>query len=78
MSLPEDEHYPTDEEKDRKEPKRRTRRMRGRELRIVQGRDVFTTMDLDDLRRLRESAVGGNDLNDGGGLGRLNAWEEFW
>ncbi|KAG6853391.1 hypothetical protein C0991_004792 [Blastosporella zonata] len=36
-TLPEIERLPTDDEEDTKEPLRRTRRMRGRELRLVQG-----------------------------------------
>ncbi|KAI0073060.1 Ribokinase-like protein [Panus rudis PR-1116 ss-1] len=41
MNLPEDERLPTDEELDAKEPARKISRMRGRELRLVQGQDVI-------------------------------------
>jgi len=41
QSLPENERLPTDEEKDAAEPIRKTRRMRGRELRLVQGQDII-------------------------------------
>ncbi|KII86029.1 hypothetical protein PLICRDRAFT_144818 [Plicaturopsis crispa FD-325 SS-3] len=41
MRLPEEERLPTDEEMDRAEPVRKYRRMRGRELRVVQGQDII-------------------------------------
>ena len=40
-ALPEDERTATDEEQDALEPMRKIRRMRGRELRLVQGQDVI-------------------------------------
>ncbi|KAH9832513.1 Ribokinase-like protein [Rhodofomes roseus] len=39
--LPEDDRLPTDEELDAREPERKVRRMRGRELRLIQGQDVL-------------------------------------
>ncbi|KIY49921.1 Ribokinase-like protein [Fistulina hepatica ATCC 64428] len=41
MSLPEDERQPSDDEKDRANPHPKTRRMRGRELRLVQSQDIL-------------------------------------
>ncbi|KAJ3555582.1 hypothetical protein NM688_g2496 [Phlebia brevispora] len=41
MSLPEEERLPTDEELDEVEPDRQVRRMKGRELRIIQGQDII-------------------------------------
>ncbi|CAL1714038.1 unnamed protein product [Somion occarium] len=41
MSLPEDERLPTDEEIDEQEPSRKIRRMKGRELRLIQGQDII-------------------------------------
>ncbi|KAK7685751.1 hypothetical protein QCA50_011097 [Cerrena zonata] len=40
-SLPEEERLPTDEELDVKEPMRKIKRMRGRELRLIQGQDII-------------------------------------
>lgn len=40
-ALPEDERLPTDEELDKQEPERKIRRMRGRELRLIQGQDII-------------------------------------
>ncbi|EMD39335.1 hypothetical protein CERSUDRAFT_134375 [Gelatoporia subvermispora B] len=40
-SLPEEDRLPTDEEKDASAPDRKIRRMRGRELRLVQGQDII-------------------------------------
>ncbi|KAL0064440.1 putative pyridoxal kinase [Marasmius tenuissimus] len=41
-SLPAEEQLSTDDERDIEEPLRKTRRMRGRELRLVQSLDVLT------------------------------------
>ncbi|KAH8794592.1 Ribokinase-like protein [Flagelloscypha sp. PMI_526] len=41
MALPEEERQPTDDEKDKEEPRRKSRRMRGRELRLVHSLDVI-------------------------------------
>ncbi|KAF7317794.1 Phos-pyr-kin domain-containing protein [Mycena kentingensis (nom. inval.)] len=40
-TLPEDDRQPTDDEKDAADPLRKIRRMRGRELRLVQGQDII-------------------------------------
>jgi pyridoxine kinase len=53
MSLPEEERLETDEEKDVTEPTRRTRRMRGRELRLVQAQDILRGVDLGEVRRMK-------------------------
>ncbi|KAF8726568.1 hypothetical protein AX14_007694 [Amanita brunnescens Koide BX004] len=45
LSLPEDERPPTDDELDAAEPLRVTRRMRGRELALVQARHLITDAD---------------------------------
>ena len=39
--LPEEDRLPTDEELDVKDPERKIRRMKGRELRLIQGQDVI-------------------------------------
>lgn len=44
-ALPEAERQPTDDEADKVDPLRKTRRMRGRELRLVQGQDVLRSRD---------------------------------
>ena len=41
QGLPEEDRQPTDEELDAREPERKIRRMRGRELRLIQGQDVL-------------------------------------
>jgi pyridoxine kinase len=51
--LPEDERQPTDDEKDRTDPLRKTRRMRGRELRLVQGQDILRGIGLSDVREMQ-------------------------
>lgn len=41
LSLPESERQPTDDELDQKDQDRKVRRMKGRELRLVQGQDII-------------------------------------
>ncbi|KAH8093250.1 Ribokinase-like protein [Cristinia sonorae] len=41
QALPEDQRLPTDDEADEKETNRRVRRMKGRELRLIQGQDII-------------------------------------
>ncbi|KAI0289574.1 Ribokinase-like protein [Russula brevipes] len=53
-SLPPDERTTTDDELDEKDPGRRIRRMRGRELRLVQGRRILGGEAMGELRLLRE------------------------
>ena len=53
-SLPADERTTTDDELDKKDPERRIRRMRGRELRLVQGRKILTGEAMGKPRLLRE------------------------
>jgi pyridoxine kinase len=52
QSLPEEECQSTDDEKDASEPYRRIRRMRAREIRLVQSQDLLKDTKLDDMRRL--------------------------
>ncbi|TFK48479.1 Ribokinase-like protein [Heliocybe sulcata] len=52
QNLPEDERLPTDDEKDKLDPERKIRRMRGRELRLVQGQNIIRSADLTDCRRM--------------------------
>nr|GAT56618.1 predicted protein [Mycena chlorophos] len=40
-TLPEEDRQPTDDEKDAADPQRKVRRMRGRELRLIQGQDII-------------------------------------
>ena len=49
-TLPEEERQPTDEELDKKEPERRVRRMKGRELRLIQGQDVIRSSVIPDAK----------------------------
>lgn len=41
QGLPEEDRLPTDEEHDAREPERKVRRMRGRELRLIQGQNII-------------------------------------
>ena len=52
-TLPEDERTATDEELDAQEPMRKIRRMRGRELRLVQGQDIIRGTQPIESRKLR-------------------------
>ncbi|KAJ6624850.1 Ribokinase-like protein [Mycena sp. CBHHK59/15] len=52
-TLPEDERQATDDEKDRTDPLRKTRRMRGRELRLVQGQDILRGIGLSQIREMQ-------------------------
>ncbi|KAF5340954.1 hypothetical protein D9611_005844 [Ephemerocybe angulata] len=52
--LPEDERHPSDDELDGADPLRKTRRMRGRELALIQGQDIIRGSGLDDTRPLKE------------------------
>ncbi|KAJ7777342.1 Ribokinase-like protein [Mycena metata] len=52
-TLPEDERQATDDEKDALDPLRKVKRMRGRELRLVQGQDILRGVDLDDIREMQ-------------------------
>lgn len=51
-SLPEDERLSTDEVKDEAEPERVIKRMRGRELRLVQGQHLLRGAGLEDVRTM--------------------------
>lgn len=51
-TLPEEDRTTTDEERDTSEPIRKIRRMKGRELRIVQGQDIIRGMQQSALRRM--------------------------
>jgi pyridoxine kinase len=53
-SLPSDERTTTDDELDQKDPERLIRRMRGRELRLVQGRKILSGEAMGELRWLKE------------------------
>lgn len=51
QGLPEEDRLPTDEEHDAREPERKVRRMRGRELRLIQGQDIIRgAVETDSLR----------------------------
>jgi pyridoxine kinase len=52
-TLPEDERQATDDEKDLADPLRKVRRMRGRELRLVQGQDILRGIGLKDIREMQ-------------------------
>ncbi|KAJ7132204.1 Ribokinase-like protein [Mycena epipterygia] len=51
-TLPEEDRQATDDEKDRADPLRKVRRMRGRELRLVQGQDILRGIGLKDIREM--------------------------
>lgn len=51
--LPEDERTATDEEQDALEPMRKIRRMRGRELRLIQGQGIIRGVHPIEYRRLQ-------------------------
>jgi pyridoxine kinase len=53
-SLPPHERTTTDDELDQKDPERLIRRMRGRELRLVQGRKILSGEAMGELRWLKE------------------------
>jgi pyridoxine kinase len=55
-SLPPDERTTTDDELDEKDPERLIRRMRGRELRLVQGRKILSGEAMGEMRWLKEWA----------------------
>lgn len=46
LSLPVDERQPSDDELDAKNPMRKVKRMRGRELALVQGQDIIRGVGL--------------------------------
>lgn len=48
--LPEEDRLPTDDELDEKEPARVVRRMKGRELRVIQGQDIIRSDRFTDAR----------------------------
>ena len=52
-ALPEDERTATDEEQDALEPMRKIRRMRGRELRLIQGQNIIRGVQPIEYRRLQ-------------------------
>jgi pyridoxine kinase len=51
-TLPEKDRLPTDDEEDAKEPLRRIRRMRGRELRLIQSQDIIRGVELQQVRKM--------------------------
>ncbi|KAK7056181.1 putative pyridoxal kinase [Paramarasmius palmivorus] len=53
QTLPPEEQLPTDDEMDKAEPMRKVRRMRGRELRLVQSMDIITAPDAGDRELVR-------------------------
>lgn len=63
QSLPADDRTTTDDELDTKDPDRKIRRMKGRELRIVQGQEVL---------RLGANDVFPNEIC------KMVLWKNFW
>jgi pyridoxine kinase len=53
MRLPAEERQPSDDELDGADPLRKTRRMRGRELALIQGQNIIRGADLDDTLPLK-------------------------
>lgn len=60
--LPEDDRTITDDELDTKDPARKIRRMKGRELRLIQGQDVLRLGPTDEFQNLC----------------RMEPWINFW
>ncbi|KAJ2911951.1 hypothetical protein MD484_g8465, partial [Candolleomyces efflorescens] len=54
MRLPVEERQPSDDELDGADPLRKTRRMRGRELALIQGQNIIRGADLDDTLPLKQ------------------------
>lgn len=54
MRLPAEERQPSDDELDGVDPLRRTRRMRGRELALIQGQNIIRGMELDNTLPLKQ------------------------
>lgn len=52
LTLPEVERLPTDEEKDIADPMRKIMRMRGRELRLIQGQDIIRDITRKGVREM--------------------------
>lgn len=52
LTLPEEDRLPTDEELDVREPERKIRRMRGRELRLVQGQGIIRGEETIEYRQM--------------------------
>ncbi|CAA7265187.1 unnamed protein product [Cyclocybe aegerita] len=52
MALPEEERQPTDDELDKADPLRKTRRMRGRELALVRGQDLIRGIGITHVREM--------------------------
>jgi len=63
MTLHAEDRTISDEELDVKEPDRKVRRMRGRELRLVKEQDLI---------------LGKGLTTDGNGLGDMKEWVGFW
>jgi pyridoxine kinase len=51
-TLPEEDRLPTDDEEDKKEPLRRIRRMKGRELRLIQCQDIIRSVEMQEIRKM--------------------------
>jgi len=63
MSLPAEERTASDEELDTKDPERKVRRMKGRELRLIQEQNLITDHYID----VAEQGVEENE-----------EWTDFW
>jgi pyridoxine kinase len=53
QTLPEDDRQSTDDEKDTLQPLRQTRRLKGRELRVVQSQDILRSSGTEYCQRLK-------------------------
>lgn len=53
QSLPEEDRQPTDDELDSKDPVRKTKRMRGRELALIQGQDIIRSVQDADMEKMK-------------------------
>lgn len=52
QALPEEEQLPTDDEQDVKNPLRKIRRMKGRELRLIQSQNIIRGVELQEIRSM--------------------------
>jgi pyridoxine kinase len=66
MSMPPEDRTASDEELDQKDPQRKVRRMKGRELRLIQEQRLIIDQDID---------VG---YPDGYSLDGIKEWNSFW
>lgn len=76
----EEESLATDDERDKQDPERRVRRMKRRELRLIEGQDILRSSPTS-IPASTAEASGSKDYNDETGFVRLRElqpWPTFW